>query len=387
MCKSFYYASKYTAKNKIPLHTMATAQLLLADGTYFTGKALGATGTSTGEIAFNTSMTGYQEIITDPSYTGQVLILNNCYTGNYGTKAADVESNSVKISALILKNVSEKHSRSQADSTLDQYLKDNNIACIYDVDTRAIVAHVRDKGVMNCIVSTEEKSVAELQSALAAAPDMQGLELSSTVTTKEPYTWGDENAELRIAVYDYGVKRNILQCMTERGAYCKVFSAKTPLAEVNAFNPDAYFISNGPGDPATMGYAVETIKQILETNKPLFGICLGNQLLGLACGIPTYKMHAGHRGGNHPVHNQQTGLSEISTQNHGFALEPDAVRASELVEITHYNLNDDTIEGIRLKNKPAFSVQYHPEATPGPHDSRYLFDDFIALIKQHKAKA
>jgi carbamoyl-phosphate synthase small subunit len=376
--------SDKTAKLKY-LCRMPKAQLLLSDGTYFEGKALGATTTCTGEIAFNTSMTGYQEIITDPSYTGQVLILNNCYTGNYGTKATDVESDAVRISALILKNVSGKDSRAQSDKTLDQYLIDNNIPCIYDIDTRALVQHVRDAGAMNCIVSTEDKSIAELKALLAAVPSMEGLELSSTVTTKEAYTWGDENAAIKIAVMDYGVKRNILQCMSDRGAYLKVFPATTSFADVDAFAPDAFFISNGPGDPSTMQYAVDNVKHMLDTNKPLFGICLGNQLLGLAVGIPTYKMHAGHRGGNHPVLNVQNGLGEISTQNHGFALEPQAVRDNAEVEVTHYNLNDDTIEGIRLKNKPAFSVQYHPEATPGPHDSRYLFDDFINLIKQTKA--
>jgi carbamoyl-phosphate synthase small subunit len=364
---------------------MPKAQLLLADGTYFEGKALGASATCTGEIAFNTSMTGYQEIITDPSYTGQVLILNNCYTGNYGTKPTDVESNSVKISALIVKNVSEKDSRAQSDKTLHEYLTINNIPCIFDIDTRALVQHVRDAGAMNCIVSTEDKTVEELKALLQAAPSMEGLELSSSITTTEPYVWGDEKSEIKIAVMDYGVKQNILQCMADRGAYLKVFPAKTTMQEINAFAPDAYFISNGPGDPSTMQYAVDTVKQMLDTNKPLFGICLGNQLLGMAMGIPTHKMHAGHRGGNHPVMNATNGLSEISTQNHGFALQADAVRNNPEVEVTHYNLNDDTIEGIRVKNKPAFSVQYHPEATPGPHDSRYLFDDFINLIKQTKA--
>jgi carbamoyl-phosphate synthase small subunit len=365
---------------------MATAQLLLQDGTYFTGKAFGAIGTCTGEIAFNTSMTGYQEIITDPSYTGQVLILNNCYTGNYGTLGTDVESNSVKISGLICKNITEKDSRFMADDTLQHYLEINNIVCIYDIDTRALVAHVRQQGAMNCIISSETKNIDALKIELAAVPSMEGLEISSRISTDAEYFVGDENASIKIAVYDYGVKNNILQCLVDRGAFLKVFPAKTELAEVLKFSPDAFFISNGPGDPATMDYAVQTVKQILDTNKPLFGICLGNQLLGMACGVPTHKMHSGHRGGNHPVMNFATGVSEISTQNHGFTLDQESVKNNENLIVTHQNLNDGTIEGIRLKDKPAFSVQYHPEATPGPHDSRYLFDDFIALIKEHQAK-
>jgi carbamoyl-phosphate synthase small subunit len=366
---------------------MAIAKLLLQDGTLFTGKAYGKIGTCSGEIAFNTSMTGYQEIITDPSYTGQVLVLNNCYTGNYGTLSTDVESNSVKISGLICKNITNKDSRLLADDTLDAYLKKNNIVCIYDIDTRALVLHVRQHGVMNCIISSDDLSNEELKTKLNATPSMEGLELSSTVSTTEPYTVGDENAPLKIAVYDYGVKNNILQNLAQRGAYVKVFGAKTPIETVNEFKPDGYFISNGPGDPATMSYAVDTVKQILATNKPLFGICLGNQLLGLAVGVPTHKMHHGHRGGNHPVINYKTGLAEISTQNHGFALLQEAAATNDKIVITHQNLNDGTIEGIAIKDKPAFSVQYHPEATPGPHDSRYLFDDFITLIKEYKQKA
>jgi carbamoyl-phosphate synthase small subunit len=365
---------------------MAVANLLLQDGTLFTGKAFGALGTCSGEIAFNTSMTGYQEIITDPSYTGQVLILNNCYTGNYGTLVTDVESSSVKINGLICKNITAKDSRHQADATLQQYLQANNIVCIYDIDTRALVAHVRKSGAMNCVINNNGASIDELKVALANTPSMEGLELSSSISTTDTYTVGDANASIKIAVYDYGVKNNILQCMVERGAYVKVFPAKTPFAEVQQFGADGYFISNGPGDPSTMQYAVDTVQEILQTNKPLFGICLGNQLLGMTQSVPTYKMHSGHRGGNHPVINSQTGVAEISTQNHGFALDPEAVKNNPNIIVTHTNLNDDTIEGIKLKDKPAFSVQYHPEATPGPHDSRYLFDDFIALIKQHQNK-
>ncbi len=363
---------------------MQAAHLLLRDGTLFTGKAFGATGIAGGEIAFNTSMTGYQEIITDPSYTGQVLILNNCYTGNYGVKNSDTESNAVTIKGLICKNIPNKDSRVMADGTLDNYLKTNNIVCIYDIDTRALVMHIREKGAMNCIISTSDATIEQLQAELSTLPNMEGLELSSSISTKESYTIGNENANYKIAVLDYGVKRNILQCIVDRDAYVKVFPAKTSMQEINAFKPDGYFISNGPGDPATMDYAVATVKDILQTDKPLFGICLGNQILGMAMGISTHKMHAGHRGGNHPVYNKQTGLSEISTQNHGFTLDAKEVESATELECTHFNLNDGSIEGIRLKNKPAFSVQYHPEATPGPHDSRYLFDNFMQMVAEHK---
>jgi carbamoyl-phosphate synthase small subunit len=365
------------------MNNLQEAILLLQDGTMFTGKSYGAKATATGEIAFNTSMTGYQEIFTDPSYTGQVLIMNNCYTGNYGVKNSDVESSSIKINALICKNIVEKDSRHIADDNLQNYLQLNNLPCIFDIDTRALVTHVRKQGAMNCVVSTDGKDIEELKTILAATPSMEGLEISSTISTKEAYTIGNENAKYKIAVYDYGVKNNILNCLVERDCFVKVFNAKTPLSIVNEFKPNAYFISNGPGDPSTMGYAVEIVKEILTTNKPLFGICLGNQLLGMACGISTYKMHSGHRGSNHPVMNNNTKLSEISTQNHGFALNAEDVANNDEIEITHYNLNDNSIEGIRLKNKPAFSVQYHPEATPGPHDSRYLFDDFIKLIEEN----
>lgn len=363
-------------------HTDVPAWLLLEDGTLYKGKSFGARGTTGGELCFNTGMTGYQEVFTDPSYTGQVLIMNNAYVGNYGVKEEDVESDSVKISGLICKNISYRYSRMTANDSLEDYLVKNNLIAIYDVDTRALVQHVRNKGAMNCIISTELQDEAGLKDALAKVPDMSGLELSSQISTKKAYTVGSPNAPIRIAVLDYGVKRNILNCMTERNAFLKVFPAKTPLAEIKEFNPHGYFISNGPGDPGSMDYAVATIKDILKEEKPFFGICLGHQLLARANDIPTFKMHHGHRGLNHPVKNLVTGKSEITTQNHGFGVDPEAVKKSDRVEVTHVNLNDGSIEGIRVIGKPAFSVQYHPEATPGPHDSRYLFDDFIKLIHE-----
>ena len=361
-----------------------TAVLLLQDGTIFYGHAFGKIGTTAGEICFNTGMTGYQEVFTDPSYYGQVLIMNNVHIGNYGVKAADVESNGVKVKGVIGKNLEEQYSRFMADGSLQEYFEKQHIVAIDGIDTRALVAHVRIEGAMNCIISSSIPAVELLKAELDKVPSMNGLELASAVSTTEPYFAGNPDSKMRVAVLDYGIKKNILNCFTERDVYVKVHNAKTSFAALEEFKPDGYFISNGPGDPAPMDYAVETIKQILAVDKPLFGICLGHQLLALANDIPTFKMHHGHRGLNHPVKNIISGKSEITTQNHGFGVSADAVRHSAQVEITHLNLNDDSIEGIRMKNKPAFSVQYHPEATPGPHDSRYLFDEFIAMMKKDK---
>lgn len=358
------------------------AWLLLEDGTFFKGISFGAKGTSGGEICFNTGMTGYQEVFTDPSYSGQVLIMNNAYIGNYGVKTEDTESASVKIKALVCKNISQRYSRITADESLEQYLIDNNIVAIYDVDTRALVQHIRSKGAMNGIVTTELLDEEALKKELKKVPDMAGLDLSSEVSTKEIYTVGEENAKYRIAVLDFGVKKSMLRFLSGKNAYLKVFPARTDFKTIMEFAPDGIFVSNGPGDPASMDYAVKTLQDILQAEKPMFGICLGHQLLARANGIPTFKMHHGHRGLNHPVKNLLTGKSEITTQNHGFGVDVVSANNSDSIEVTHVNLNDGSIEGIRVKNKPAFSVQYHPESTPGPHDSRYLFDDFINLIEK-----
>ena len=339
------------------METSKKAFLLLEDGSLFEGTAYGAIGTTTGEICFNTGMTGYQEVFTDPSYFGQILIMNTAHVGNYGTSEKDIESDSIKISGLVCKSLADKYSRVLANDSLESYLIKNKIVSIDEIDTRALVAHVRTKGAMNCIISSENLDIESLKKQLSEVPSMAGLE-----------------------ILDFGVKRNILTCMVERGAYLKVFPAKSSYEECEEFKPNAYFLSNGPGDPASMEYAVDLIKRILETNKPIFGICLGHQLLALANGATTYKMHHGHRGLNHPVLNLVTGKSEISTQNHGFAVDKSSVLSNSNIQITHINLNDETLEGIRIKDKNAFSVQYHPEATPGPHDSRYLFDEFIAMI-------
>lgn len=357
------------------------AILLLNDGTIFYGKAFGKIGTTTGELCFSTGMTGYQEVFTDPSYTGQVLIMNNVHIGNYGVNEKDKESDTVKIKGLIGRNLEEHFSRIQANGSLTDYLIQNNIVAIEGVDTRALVTHIRTKGAMNCIISSSILDVEELKKQLANCPDMNGLELASTVSTNQTYTLGNENATIKVAVLDFGIKKNILNCLVERGMYVKVFPAKTNFQTLKEFNPTGYFISNGPGDPAAMPYAIDTVKEILNDNKPMFGICLGHQLLALANGIGTFKMHHGHRGLNHPVKNIITWRCEITTQNHGFGVQPNDVKNNHQVEVTHINLNDNSIEGIRLKNKPAFSVQYHPEATPGPHDSRYLFDDFLAMMQ------
>ncbi len=358
------------------------AILLLEDGTIFHGRAAGKIGTTTGEICFNTGMTGYQEVFTDPSYFGQILVTTNAHIGNYGTKKEDTESNSIKIAGLICKNFTVPFSRKTADDSIQDYFEKEGLVGISGVDTRAIVRHIRSKGAMNALISSEEENVKKLEKILAKTPSMDGLELASKVSTKEAYTHGDAKAKLKVAAIDFGIKQNILDCMAERGIYVKVFPAKTAFKTLKAFKPDGYFMSNGPGDPGAMDYAVAVAKDIIKEDKPLFGICLGHQLLARAMDIPTYKMHHGHRGINHPVKNIFTGKCEITSQNHGFGVSPDAIRENEdKVEITHLNLNDGTIEGIRIKGKKAFSVQYHPEASPGPHDARYLFDHFVELME------
>lgn len=360
--------------------TAKQAVLLLEDGTFCQGTAFGAIGTATGEICFNTGMTGYQEVFTDPSYFGQILIMNSVHIGNYGVSDEDTESSSVKIRGLIGRNLEEQYSRLKAHGSLDEYLKKHNIVCIEGIDTRALVTHVRQKGAMNCIISSVELEKDKLEKELKKVPSMAGLELASQVSTQKEYELGDPRSSIRIAVMDFGCKEHILKCMTDRGALVRVFPAKTSADKIRQFKPTGYFISNGPGDPAAMNYAVETVKEVLKDDKPVFGICLGHQLLALANGVSTFKLHHGHRGLNHPVKNLLTGKCEITTQNHGFGVDPKSISQAKNIEVTHVNLNDKSVEGIRLKDRPAFSVQYHPESTPGPHDSRYLFDEFIAMM-------
>jgi len=365
----------------MPDSILQDAILLLEDGTIFKGKAAGKKGIGIGEICFNTGMTGYQEIFTDPSYFGQILLTTNAHIGNYGIKDAEVESDEIQISGLVCKNFTNDYSRPLADQDIQNYFEENNIVCIHQVDTRSIVKHIRSKGAMNCLISTSEMDVDVLRQKCKEIPSMHGLELASKVSTKKTYTIGEENAAIKIAVLDFGTKKNILRCFVERGAYLKVFPAQTTAEQLRAFNADGYFLSNGPGDPASMDYAIDTIKDLLIENKPMFGICLGHQLLALANDIPTYKMHNGHRGINHPVKNMIKGTCEVTSQNHGFGVDAGQLKEREGdIVITHKNLNDDTVEGLRIKGKKAFSVQYHPEAAPGPHDSRYLFDEFVEML-------
>lgn len=360
------------------------AILLLKDGTIFYGKSIGISGTTFGEIAFNTGTTGYQEIFTDPSYFGQIMVTTNAHIGNYGVNENEVESTSVKISGLVCKNFSFNYSRSDASESLFDYFKKQNLVVISDVDTRALVSYIRENGAMNGVISTDGTSIEELQAQLDAMPDMKGLELASKVSTKEPYFFGDEKATYKISALDLGIKTNILRNLAKRDCYIKVFPYDASFEDLKSFNPDGFFLSNGPGDPDPLHGAQEVARQILNDNQPLFGICLGHQVIALANGISTYKMFNGHRGINHPVKNLITGKGEITSQNHGFAVVREELDQHPDFELTHVHLNDGTVAGMRMKSKNCFSVQYHPEASPGPHDSSYLFDQFIENIKASK---
>ncbi|MVO07783.1 glutamine-hydrolyzing carbamoyl-phosphate synthase small subunit [Flavobacterium sp. TP390] len=360
------------------------AILLLKDGTIFYGKSIGIEGTTFGEVAFNTGTTGYQEIFTDPSYFGQIMVTTNAHIGNYGVNSDEVESNGVKISGLVCKNFSFNYSRDNASESLFDYLQKQNLIVISDVDTRALVSYIRDNGAMNAIISTDGTAIEALKEKLKHAPEMNGLELASKVSTKEPYFFGNKEAKFKISALDLGIKTNILRNLAARDCYIKVFPYNAGFDELKSFEPDGYFLSNGPGDPEPLHNAQEVAKEILQENKPLFGICLGHQVIALANGISTYKMFNGHRGINHPVKNLITGKGEITSQNHGFAVVKEELDQHPELELTHQHLNDGTVAGMRMKNKNCFSVQYHPEASPGPHDSSYLFDQFIENIKSSK---
>ena len=359
------------------------AVLLLEDGTIFYGTSAGAKGTATGELCFNTGMTGYQEVFTDPSYYGQLMITTNAHIGNYGTNSNEVESDGMKISALICKNFNKGFSRADADIELNEYFVRQNKVVISNVDTRSLVKYIRDKGAMNAIISNSNLDIDFLKDQLKKVPSMEGLELSSEVSTKKSYFFGDDKSKLKVAVLDLGIKKNILRCLSDRGCYLKVFPMNTSYEAMKEWNPHGFFLSNGPGDPSAMPSVIEEVKKITNDGRPVFGICLGHQALALSEGISTYKMHNGHRGINHPVKNLTNGKAEVTSQNHGFGISKDDILNNDNVEITHINLNDDTVEGIKLVNKNCFSVQYHPESSPGPHDSRYLFDDFVDNIKNN----
>ena len=352
------------------------AFVLLADGTQFFGKSIGINGDAFGEICFNTGMTGYQEIFTDPSYFGQIMVTTNTHIGNYGIEKTESQSKGISIAGLICKDFSFNYSRPCGTESLFDYLRNHKLVTICDVDTRAVVNYIRENGAMNAVVSTNVGMEEKLLKELANSPSMEGLELASKVSTKKPYTVGNSDSKYRIAAIDLGVKKNILHKMVERNMFVKVFPYDTPYKVLEAFKPDGYFISNGPGDPLPLKGVQSVTKTIIENNKPLFGICLGHQIIALANGIPTFKMFNGHRGINHPVKNIITGKGEITSQNHGFAVDMKAAKENPKIEITHVHLNDGTLAGMRLKNKRCFSVQYHPEAGPGPNDATYLFDIF-----------
>jgi len=368
------------------MKSQTPAVLLLEDGTSFHGNAAGAIGTTTGEIAFNTGMTGYQEIFTDPSYYGQIIVMASPHIGNYGVQKEDTESNSVKVSGLVCKKYSPTFSRAGDTDSLQNYLDKDGVVGISDIDTRSLVKHIRNKGAMNAIISSKELNIDALKEQLKNVPSMDGLELASKVSTKEAYEVGDSKADHKVALLDIGVKKNIIRCLTDRNCLVKVFPHNSTFDDIKAWNPDGVMLSNGPGDPSAMKDVVKTVKNIVDSELPVFGICLGHQVLSLSQGLTTFKMHNGHRGINHPVKNLITGKGEITSQNHGFAVSLDEAEENSNIDVTHIHLNDNTLAGLSIKNKRAFSVQYHPEASPGPHDSRYLFDNFIENIVEAKQK-
>jgi carbamoyl-phosphate synthase small subunit len=340
-------------------------------------------GTTVGEICFNTGMTGYQEIFTDPSYTGQIMTMATPHVGNYGVKASEVEGGRISIAGLVVKKFSEVWSRAGGEGSLDEFLKAENVVGISDVDTRKLVRHIRDHGAQNAIISSAEHDLGSLKKQLDAAPSMEGLELSSRVSTTEAYEVGKTDAPFRVALVDFGVKRNIERCLIERGCRVKVFPMSTSLKEMQAWGPHGIILSNGPGDPGAMPKSVELVRSIVESGTPVFGICLGHQLMAEALGMSTEKMHHGHRGINHPVKDLTTGHDEITSQNHGFVVRRSDAEMNAAVEITHVHLNDGSVAGFRMRDRPVFCVQYHPEAGPGPLDSRYLFDRFVENMRVH----
>ena len=354
-------------------------KILFQNGKVLDGKSLGYIGTTGGEVCFNTSMTGYQEILTDPSYKGQMVTMTYPHIGNYGVNHGDVESKKIQCSGFIVKQATEFPSNYRSTSSLDTYLEENKIVGIQNIDTRMITRMIRDEGAMNAVISSSDISDDNLRAALESLPDMNGLDLAKEVTCQQPYIYKDiVNQKYRIAALDYGVKENILRILSSLDCEVKVFPASSSSSEILDYNPDGIFLSNGPGDPEACTYAIQMVKELLG-HKPIFGICLGHQILSLALGAQTFKMKFGHRGCNHPVKNLESNIIEITSQNHGFAVEEENLPKN--IEVTHINLNDNTIEGIRCEQYNAFSVQHHPEASPGPHDSKYLFDNFIQLIQ------
>ena len=377
---------------------MNSAILALEDGNVFEGRSFGAPAERSGEVVFNTALTGYQEVFTDPSYSGQIVILTNPQIGNYGTSAADSEATRPYIEGLVVREFSAIASNWRSDTEADSFLSQAGIPIVYDLDSRALVRHLRTRGVMRGVLSSIEKDAGKLIAKARSIPTMAGLDLATRVSTPTAYEWTSpvdacSPSELvgkaappqyHVVAYDYGIKHNILRRLVQVGCRVTVVPSLTSAEDVLALSPDGVFLSNGPGDPEPLQLQVANIRKLIG-RKPIFGICLGNQLLGLAAGGRTYKLKFGHRGANHPVRNELTQKVEITSHNHGFAVDPDSLNPND-VEITHVNLNDQTLEGFRLRNHPVFCVQYHPEAAPGPHDSHYLFDDFVKLMSQHRER-
>ena len=353
-----------------------SAILLLADGRIFEGKSFGSQGETTGEVCFNTGMTGYQEILTDPSYCKQIVTMTSPHIGNYGINEEDIESENIQVAGFVIKEETITPSNWRSTQSLGEYLKKNKIVGIKEIDTRSLTRHIRDKGAMNGIISSNDLNIQSLEKKLKKSPDMNGLDLAKDVTTQEKYKWPGKG-EYKVAVIDFGIKKNILRLLSDAGCEVTVFPASIKAEDILSLEPDGVFLSNGPGDPLAVTYGIETVKKLLG-KVPLFGICLGHQILALALGASTFKLKFGHRGINHPVRNNEKNAIEITSQNHGFAVDLDSLPPN--VISTHINLNDNTSGGIRCIDIPAFSVQYHPESSPGPHDSRYLFNQFIEMM-------
>ena len=353
-----------------------SAILLLADGRIFEGKSFGYQGETTGEVCFNTGMTGYQEILTDPSYCKQIVTMTSPHIGNYGINEEDIESENIQVAGFVIKEETMTPSNWRSTESLGEYLKKNKIVGIKEIDTRSLTRHIRDKGAMNGIISSNDLNIQSLEKKLKKSPDMNGLDLAKDVTTQKKYKWPGKG-QYKVAVIDFGIKKNILRLLSDAGCELTVFPASIKAEDILSFEPDGVFLSNGPGDPLAVTYGIETVKKLLG-KVPLFGICLGHQILALALGASTFKLKFGHRGINHPVRNNEKNTVEITSQNHGFAVDLDSLPPN--VISTHINLNDNTSGGIRCTDIPAFSVQYHPESSPGPHDSRYLFNQFIEMM-------